>query len=279
MISGGVKFFERPVSIFADGNTTISASSGNSGANRMLDQNRVTYWRSVGSDDTTTETITITFISQVTFSRLFLVDHNFKSYNVKYYNGASYVHFASVVGIDGSMSNITETTFADDTAYYEFTPVTTGSIQIQVTTTQVADEEKYLNLLVCTTELGTLQGYPDIKGLSFARNEKSKKMLSGKQLTLKSQETFKCALQFRNYPGSLSADVDLMFELFDIETTFLIWVCGGRRGASYFKKQLRGWRLRDLFTVQTIGQIDPDYRDNVYLNPVNFTINFVESVD
>lgn len=279
MISGGVKFFSRSESIFADGTFVVSASSANESVGRAFDRNKVTYWRSTGSDDTVTETITVTWGSAVTFDRLFLIDHNFKEYNVQYDVAGVWTHFASVVGIDGSLANLSETTFADDSSYYEFTPVTTTGLRIQVVKTQVADEDKYISQVVVTTELGTLQGYPDIQGIEWDRNERSKKMLSGKSLTLKSEETFKCTLNFKNYPPSLSDDVDLMFQLFDIEETFLVWLCGGRRGSDYFRKQLRGWRLRDLFSMQTVGKIAPDYTSNSYVLPVNFKISFVESVD
>lgn len=278
-ITGGIKFFSRPVSYFSDGEITATASTGDALVSRALDRNRVTYWRSNGSDDTTTETITITWDTAQTFDRIALIDHNWKEYNVKYLSGVSYVHFASVVGIDGAQANISETTFADDSSYYEFTQVTTTSIQIEVVKTQTADDEKYLNQCVVTSELGTLVGYPDISGVEFSRNEKSKRMLSGKQLTLKSEEFFKCTLNFKTYPAKLSDDIDLMASLFDMEETFLVWLCGGRRGSGYFKKQLRGFRLRDMFSMQTQGTFNPDYTANVYVSSVNFRINLIESVD
>jgi hypothetical protein len=278
-ISGGVKFFERPVSLFSDGNIEVTASTGGGAASRALDRNRVTYWRSVGSDDTTTETITLTFTAPVTFNRIFLLDHNFQGFNVQYDLSSVWTHFTSVVGLDGSQSNVTETAFSEDSAYYEHASVTTTGVRIQVTTTQVADEDKYLNQLVLTNELGTLVGYPDITGIEFSRNERSKKMLSGRTLSLKGEETFKVNLAFKNYPPSLSADIDLAMSLFDMEETFLVWLCGGRRGTDYFKKTLRGWRLRDLFSVQTAGGVAPDYTSNSYVLPVNLKINLVESVD
>lgn len=278
-ISGGIKFFTRSKALFSDGLVDAAASTGDAAVERILDRNRVTYWRSSGSDDLTVETITITWTTDQTFDRLLLVDHNWKQFTVKYLSGVSYVNFASVVGIGGAQANISETTFADDTAYYEFTEVTTTSVQITVTKTQVADEEKYLNQFIATSELGTLAGYPDIKGLEFTRNERTKKALSGKIISLKSEESMKVVLEFKDYPASLSDDIDLIFNFFDIEQTFLVWLCGGRRGSTYFKKQLKGYRLRDIYSVQTQGAISPDYRGNVYKNPVSFRLALSEAVD
>jgi hypothetical protein len=279
MITGGIKFFTRPVSIFSDGQIVATASTATGSISRALDRNRYTYWRSVGSNDTITETITITWSSAVTFSRIILVDHNFKEFNVKWKSGVSFVHFTSVSGLDGSQANVSETVFADDTAYYEVAQVTTTAIQIEVVKTQVANQEKYINQIIACSEYGTLEGYPDINSLEFNRNERAKKMLSGKTLSLKSEESMKVQLTFKDYPPSLGADIDLMGQLFDVESTFLVWLCGGRRGTSYFRKALRGFRLRDIFYMQTTGTFNPDYSKNVYVLPVNFRLNFIESVD
>lgn len=276
-ISGGIKFFKKSKNLYADG-ATITASSGDASAPYSIDRNPFTYWRSVASDDTTTETITLTFPESVTIDRLLLIDINWKGFVVKYFSGGSYVHFASVTGIDGSKSNITETAFADDTAYYEFTPVTTTSIQITITTTQTADEQKYCNQIVFTEELGTLEGYPQVKGMTHSRNEREKEMLSGKSLVLKSEESFEVTLDFNSYPNSLSDDIVLAFALYDREENFIIWLCGGRRGA-YFGYQLKGWRLKDIYTCQVVGGIKPTFSNNQYKNTVNFAIKVREAVD
>ena len=200
MISGGVKIFDRSLSLFSDGNMTVTVSTGAGSESRAFDRNRVTYWRSVDSDDTTTETITIAFAEAVTFDRILMLDHNWKGFNVQYDVSGVWTHFTGVTGLDGALANVTETAFSDDTAYYEVTQVTTTGVRFQVTTTQVADADKYINQIILTKEKGTLQGYPDISGIEFSRNERTKKMLSGRSLSLKGEETFQCELNFKNYP-------------------------------------------------------------------------------
>jgi hypothetical protein len=86
-------------------------------------------------------------------------------------------------------------------------------------------------------------------------------------------------LLFKNYPARLEADIDLMFQLHDLDETFLIWLCGGRDGAPYFRKQLRGYRLRDIIPVQVVASIKPIYSNNVFINSVNFSMQFKEAVD
>ena len=64
-----------------------------------------------------------------------------------------------------------------------------------------------------------------------------------------------------------------------MEETFLIWICGGRSGSQYFRKQMRGYRLKDVIPVQLIEELKPIYSKNVYTNSVNFSAKFQESVD
>ena len=96
---------------------------------------------------------------------------------------------------------------------------------------------------------------------------------------MKSDEIFQTTLDFKDYPASLSDDIDIMFSLQDIETNFLIWLCGGKYGSNYFKKQMRGYRLRDVIAVQMTEALKPIYSKNVFQNTVNFSAVFWEAVD
>jgi len=126
-ITGGIKFFDKNKADSLTGAMAI-ASSGDPSAGFILDRNNFTVWRSVGSDDTTTETITVTLSSSQTFNRLFLLRHNFKEFTVKYWNGFSFVNFVNVVGINGiATSGISETVYALGSSYYEFDSVTTDN--------------------------------------------------------------------------------------------------------------------------------------------------------
>jgi hypothetical protein len=274
----GIKFFSRSKCLVNDG-TTVNASTGQAAADRCIDRNPITYWRSVGSDDLITEEIEIVFTEDQTFDRILLQDHNFKSYNIKYFSGGMYVDFASVVGLDGALATITETVYAKDTSYYEFTEVTTSKIRIQILTTQTADEDKYISQVIVCSELGTLQGHPEIKGTELNRQLRNNKMLSGRSLVDKSDEVFEVDLDFKNYPASLDDDIDLMFRLHDREETFLIWLCGGKYGSNYFRQQMRGYRLRDIYPVQIISSVKPIYTNNVFVNTVNLGVQFREAVD
>lgn len=277
-ISGGLKVFDRSQSLFSDGATAI-ASSGIGAENRALDKNPLTKWRSSGSADAITETFTITLPKTTTFTRILILDHNFKEFTIKHDVSGVFTDFASVIGLDGSQATISETTFSDDTAYYEFDSVSTASVQITITKTQVADEEKKMAQVIITTELGTLTGFPVVNATRFSRNIKRRRVLSGKSLIQKSEESTRFRLDFRNYPSTgFTADLDLMFTLFDRDANFIMWLSGGRRGTDFFRYTLRGYRLKDAFEMQIDRDISESYTKNVYINMVNLRMSFVEAI-
>ena len=278
-ISGGAKFFKRSKNLFADG-TTATASTGEAAINRALDKNVFTFWRSVGSLDSITETIVISFPATVTIDRILLIDHNWKQFTVKFDSAGIFTDFTTVVGLDGSLGGgITETTFSDTSAYYEFTSVTTTRIEITITKTQVVDAQKFINQIVATEELGTLVGFPNFRRITPSRTLKIKKMLSGRSNISKSEDIFKnISIDFKNYPSSLAADINLMFTLDDSEDDFLVWPCGGRRGTDFFRFTLKGFRLEDLIPMQVDKDIANTYSKNVYINTVNLKVSLTEHV-
>ena len=267
-ITGGIKFFKKNEA--AEG--TVSATSGDGSAKFILDLDVDTYYTSVGSSDAETETLTISFGSSKTIDRILLLDHNFKSFNVKYYNGSTYVAFANVIGIGGaSLSGITETSFAKDSSYYEFDSVSTESIQIAVTTTQTTNAEKYLSQAIATSEIGTFVGYPEVSSVDLSRNTRLKKTLSGRFSVQKSQQTLGFNIRFRNYPSSTvyNVDIDLAITLFETEDPFLIYPCGGRYESKHFNYQIPGFRLRDCILSQVKKGYKLKYVKNIYTNPVD----------
>lgn len=278
MISGGIKYFDQNKALL-DFGTTITASSATASANFAIDRNPFTFWRSVGSSDSVTETLIITFDTSVTLDRIHLVDHNFKSFTIKYDLASVFTDFTTVIGLDGALGGgITEATFTDGTAYYEFDQVTTTRIEIAITLTQVVDAEKFISQIIATTELGTFVGFPILKSITESRNSRVKKMLSGRSNVAKSLETASFRLDFKNYPPGLTADLDLAFALFDREAPFLVWLSGGRRGTDFFTYTLRGFRLKDILQMQVGRDFKVSYSKNVYLIQVNLQLSLVEHV-
>jgi len=269
-ISGGIKVFEKSSSLFKDsGNATASSADGS--VDNILSMNRNLRWDSVGSDDTTAETITITFDS-TTISRIFIVDHNLKDFSITY--GASPTAFTNVVGVDGSKSGIVETAFSENTSYYEFDQVTTTQINITSTKTQIVDAQKYITIFVTTDEIGTFEGFPNVIPFSDA-NEKRSQVVTGKYITQENFETFNAQLRVE-YTNQ--ADIDIIDSMYESQEPFLIWLCGGKYGAANFSVDFKNWRLKDLYQVQTYDKTRTIWRGNVYIGSPVTSIKLAEEV-
>lgn len=289
MITGGVKFFDVNAAWTVNGGSIIDAlGTGSSVVANLLGKSRYVYWSTSDSNDSTTETLTLTFPSY-TITRLLFVNHNWKQYTCQYWNGSAFVDFTGVLGLDPtganwngiSLSNISETAFVDNTSYYEVNPVTTTQIQITITKTQVANAQKTANFIIVTSELYTLQGFPKINPATVSRNVVADVMLSYKQKVIKSNETYDVILDFSPYTAisPYSQDADAMYGLHDRDVPFLMWLCGGRRGTKAFKYAIRPMRLQDLYSAQLITPVIALYPDFIYVNGIDLgQLEFVESV-
>ena len=269
-ISGGIKFLEKSSSLFKDG-STIVASSADGAADNILSMNRELRWDSVGSNDATTETLTITLPS-ATIDRIFIVSHNLKDFSITY--GAGSNSFTNVVGVDGSKSGIVETTFAENTSYYEFDAVTTTQINILANTTQVANAEKFITIFISTEELGTFVGFPQVSP-DINSNAKRVRVQSGKFITQKNFETFGATIASEH---TEQTDIDLMNTVYERQNPFLIWLCGGKFGTSNFSVDFKNWRLQDVYQVQTFGNMRTSFRSNIYLSSPITNIRVAEEV-
>jgi len=276
-ITGGIKFFEKSQNLFADG-TLISASTGL--GQYCLDRNRNTYWRSVSSNDTIVEILEITFPASKTITRLFFVDIDWKQFTCKYDVAGLYTDFTNVIGIDGTLGSISETAFADNTAYYEFDSITTQKIYITITKTQTPNQEKYANQVIATSELGTFVGYPEIKDIEIDKNSIVKKIQTGRYYIHKLDETASFDVTFKDYPSALvyNVDMDLSLSLNDRTDPFLVWLCGGRRGTNYFTYTNRGWRLQDVYYMQTTKPVKMGYTKNLYKGGISAQFTLEESI-
>jgi len=275
MINGGAKFFYQNYALKKLGASATATSNPNA-AKYILNNDLYTIWESLLSNDTITETIVITLPFSKTIDRLFLVDMNFKQFNVKYYNGSAYVDFTNVIGVNGvSTSEINETVYDKDSAYYEFTPVSTTMIQIEVLKTQTVNAQKYLARFVATQEIGTFQGFPRIVP-SLSNNSIKQTAISNKIFLEKGFETTDIKITFKTHP--YQNDENIVQALFSSIDPFLVWICGGRTGNTYFKIDQRNWELKDLVQMQLTNEIKNEFEKGVYLLGINKGITLEEHV-
>lgn len=274
-ITGGIKFFERSTSLFSAGTVAVSTSNSAS-ANNILTNRQLTYLQSIGSDDLTAEIITVTYNKTVTIDRVILNRMNFKQFTVKYDVSSAWTDFTTVIGLDGALGGgISETDFSDETAYYEVDSISTTGIQIEILKTQAANAEKIIYNLFTTAELGTLEYPPQITG-DFNRKSREAEVLSGLVNMQKAFEVNNISLEFISHPSQ--SDMNLISTLFDEENSFLVWLCGGKRGTTSFRFDIKGYGLRDVYNMQIAGGIAPNYPGSIYVTAPNNIVNLRASV-
>lgn len=267
-MTGGISFFEDTIAKISNG-STITASSNQNDARYVLSNNRYYRWVSVNSDDATVETITITLPLAQEISRLFLIGHNFKDFSVQYDVNSD---FTNVSGVDGALTGIDESACPRDTTYYEFDPVITDTIIIKAAKTQIADAQKFLEWVVLTNEIGTFNKYPNVDGFKIDPNETKQKDAAGGQRIIKNRETVSLQIDMAHYPDQ--DDIKLLSLLRKRFDPCLVWMNGGK--PSQFRHELEGWRLRDLYLMQSAGAMRLGYYKNIYTCAQDQKLNFEE---
>lgn len=255
-MTNGVSFFDKSLCLFKDG-AIATASTNPAAENLVLGSSKYYRWESAGSDDTTTETLVIIFPEAVSISRIFILGHNLKDFEITSTDGA----FLNVASLDATgATGIEEAVFSRETAYYEFTPLETDNLTLTMRKTQVADEEKHVTQIIATNEIGTLRGFPNITDVGLNRNLVSDKTITGKYVIEKGHEVADFSMALNSYPHQ--EDLDILDGLHDRENPFLVWLCGGK--PDNFRLKQRGWRLGDLYQMQVSGSSNNGYEKNVY---------------
>ncbi len=270
-VSGGVKFFEKNLGDVDRDDVSVLVTTGEASKEFPRDRKVFSKWTSIGSDDTTTETYEYRFDQAKTITRLLLIENNFKAFQVEYWNGATYVDFASVVTKEGSQSDVTETTNTKTTNYYEFASVSTLRVRITVDTTQTVDAEKTMQQFIVTTETGTFEAFPGLRH-TFEYAGSRKEGARGRTTTTLFDQVYKGSFEFQSYLRD--ADIILMRDLWEGKKEFLVYPCGANEDQFNFLQN--GNRLKDIYLVWFVGNFDPGYTRNVYTMGQNFTLNVEE---
>ena len=137
--------------------TQLAVNSNTLSASNLFNRDPAYQYASDGMDnDLTTTSIVVTFDSTVSVSRIALVDMNFKEFRL-FYNGATANAF-TLTNADTTTSVYTGNT--DENKYFRFATVMCSSITIEAKKTFIADQEKFLGLLVPTDLILELSRVP-----------------------------------------------------------------------------------------------------------------------
>lgn len=131
--------------------TQLAVNSNTSTAgNVFIPDIRFQYASDTLNNDATTATMRINFSETLTVNRIALVGHNLRGFTL-FYNGATASTFALTATANTTASNYSSN--SDTSHYFSFADVACTSVSIDMKTTIVANQNKYLGYLVISQKL------------------------------------------------------------------------------------------------------------------------------
>lgn len=132
---------------YFDTSTQASVDANTALVSELINWDTSFQWQSDGfDDDTTTTSITISFDNTTAVSRLLLLGHNLKSFDI-YYNGATANTFDLTGGGASHTSTSQWTTNSLGSHYLRMAEVNVTSITLDLKSTQTANQEKAIGFL------------------------------------------------------------------------------------------------------------------------------------
>lgn len=255
-ITGNVKFFG-PNQI--DENATFTFTSASTAlASYLYDRNRNSKLTSVGSNDATNEDLVIDFVTSKTFNRIFVDNHNIKTGNVQYWDGAAYQDFSTVVSWVAN---------ATTTSYFEFNSVTATKIRLRATTTMVVNAQKFIGELIAFLELGTMLSNPSSAESEYIDKSVQNMDSTGGSIFILFGKKYSATWLFTDADAT---DAALLLSLKDLNTPFFIYPCGGS-GQNEI-----GFRSQDIFLVNYVNNFAPKLKSNMYALGVSISMEVKE---
>ena len=125
--------------------------------------------------------------------------------------------------------------------------------------------------------MGTFTGYPTLRAYDINWNEIINKSSTGiKHITKQVLTMDRFSLNFRAYPEE--DDINLSNAMFKSAESMTLWPCGGGYGSEHFLFDTDGWKLDDIYNVQTARRKGLRWYKNFYKSGINTSLNLIEVV-
>lgn len=262
-MSQPIAIFRKNQADYTLSQVSATASEASSFASFVLNRNNSSAWVTTGSVDANHTTLTIDMADQHTLTDILLVKHNFKSFQVKYWDGSAYVDFSPA---------ISPTSCTDSTSRFSFAAVGTSRVQVTILGTQTPDTDKFLYQLILTQLIGQFQAWPIIKKPTHNRNKRNSLMLSGKNCLGENVGAFSCDLQVGYWKSD--QDLSVVETMYGSNEGFLVWLCGGDE--TQFSSKRVGYRLEDIYLMKCTNNYQPEWYQGIYTTGLNLTISLAE---
>lgn len=293
-VTGRVKFFDRSKALISDGATITGQHIGvtpseNESTNNLLSFDRQNYFQTktgtqnIGGTENPfygISLLSLSFPTEITFNRFILVDTNIEAPNINL-NTPNFAYDVDNDRVPIGSSKVTSLSLRTKetlkTIYLELgEPVTSESLSVNLTYLQPS-QRYFARQIIVANELGTFQGFPTVSAYTEGNNEIMNRTSTGLRHITKQIPTID-SFRIRLHAHPIESDVTLTDKLFQMKESFTLWPCGGGYGSNHFIFDKDGWRLEDIFNVQTIGKKSHRWYKNFYKSGANTDINLVEVI-
>jgi hypothetical protein len=243
----------------------VASDTGQSYVDYMRNRDNSSGWSTTESTDAANTTLVVAFGETHTISEVLAIGQNWKSYTIKYWNGSAWADFSTPIA---------ETVNAEADKHHSFTPVDTDQLQIIITGTMTADDDKRCAQLIVTERIGRLNTQPSIEAIEIGKNRRTLRTLSGKAKVQRGVG----AVSFTLRQNSCVNDADLLLveSLYEYHAGFLVWLCGG--DTTQFRTQRIGYRKKDLFLVSVASEYRPTWEGGFYQHGTPIDLQLVEVI-
>lgn len=265
-MSAAIRVFSKSKLDVSYDNVVLTASQGQDFVDFVRNRSNTSAWVTTGSVDADNTTIEVDFVDLINIDSIILIKHNFKSYTIQYWDGDSWENFSTTIA---------PTTNTALTTFHQFTEVFTTKIKLTILGTMTVDDDKHLFQFIATTERAQFNGFPIIKNPKHSRNRIRSKLLSGKETIKESSGAFSCQLQIKVH--SDDSDLDLIEDMYNANTGFLVWLCGGDQ--AQFSSLRIGYRLEDIYLMKCADEYQPEWYKGFYTSGQVVGVDLVEVAD
>lgn len=247
---------------------TTATSDGADLVDFMRNRNNQSAWVTTGSNDAANTTLVFDFKDEREITDVIMILHNLKAFTIKYWDGATYQDFSTPIN---------ETTNTKTSSFFEFDLVSTSRLQLIITGTINADDDKTIRQFIATDKVlsGQLVGWPEIKSPRHGSNKRVNRMLSGKVNVVESRGAFTFDLSVSNW--NIDADLDIIEEIYFGRRAVLVSLSGGDE--EQFSHLRVGYRNEDIYFMRATNDYSPEWSRGIYNNGLRIRMKLSEAIN
>lgn len=243
---------------------SVASSLGANSVSKLRNRSDTDGWSTSGSADSGNTTLELAMGDQISFTRILLLNHNLKAYTIKWWDSVNELW-------QDFNTPIAEANFTEASSYYEVEETFSSKLQIVITGTQVADQDKIIRQILVTSELGEFQTEVDVEPV-FDQNISTRKFVSGKNFVSKSPGAMELAISMSS--TKRDSDLTLIETLRKVYGGFHVWLCGGT--TSQFPYLREGYRKEDIYFMAINSNYSPRWRDGRFKSGTIIDFKMVE---